>query len=63
MMLLNKSLSDKRLCGTSAYAETTLCVSDNFVSFQVPDESVIDHTFHNLANAAGESNGATICRV
>ena len=66
MLLLDKSLSDKRfqayklVCGASTFAETTLCGSDNFVSFQVPDESIIDHSFHNLANAAGDSNGAII---
>ena len=69
MLLLNKSLPDERfqayklVCGTSTFAETTLCASDNFVSFQVPDKPVIDHTFHNLANTAGKSNGAIICRV
>jgi len=51
----------KLVCGASTFAETTLCGSDNFVSFQVPDKSVIDHTFHNLANTDGESNGAIIC--
>jgi len=28
---------------------------DKLVTFQVPNESVINHTFHNFANTAGES--------
>jgi len=50
MLLLNKSLPDEKFqayrlaCGTSTFEETTLCGNDNFVSFQVPDKSVIDHT-------------------
>jgi len=69
MLILDKSLSDKRfqayklVRGASTFAKTTLCGSDNFVSFQVLDKSVIDHTFHNLANTAGESYGAIVCRV
>ena len=69
MLLQNKSLSDKRfpayklVCGASTSTKTTLSGSDNFVSFQVPDKYVIDHTFHNLAIAAGESNGAIVCTL
>ena len=69
MLLLNKSLPDKRfqayklVCGTLTFAETALYGSDNVVSFQVPHKSVINHTFHNLANTASESNGAIVCRV
>ena len=43
--------------------ETRLCRCDNFVSFQVPHESVVDHAFHELANTAGKSNRTVICRV
>jgi len=69
VLLPDKSLSEKifqaykLVCGDSTFAETTLCGSNNFVSFQVPDKSIIDHTFHNLPNTAGESNGAIVCRV
>jgi len=69
MLLPNKSLSEKDSKRTSRSvvlrpnAVTTLCGSDNFASFQVPDESVIGRSFHSLANATGKSNGAIICRV
>ena len=55
----------KVVCGTftSTFAETRLGRCDNFLSFQVPHESVIDHAFHDLANTAGNSTMMVICRV
>jgi len=53
----------KLVCSTSTFVESTLRRCNYFVSSQVPHESVINHTFHYLANTAGKSNKTIICRV
>ena len=59
---LAKDSKHASVCGPSTFAETTLCRCNYVVSFQVPHESVIHHTFHNLANTAGRSNRTVIRR-
>ena len=42
------------ICGASVFAEATLDMSDKLVFFQVPDQSVIDHTLDYFTETACE---------
>ena len=44
--------------GAAPFTEATLNRIEQFISLQEPDQSVVDHTFHDLANATRKSNGA-----
>jgi len=50
--LTNKNLQANKLIScTTLFPKTTLNWCDQFELFQVPDESGVYHTFHNLAQA------------
>ena len=63
MLSLSESFSDKgfqsyQMIGSAAlFAEAALHRRDKLVSFQVPNQTAIDHVLHDLANATCESNG------
>ena len=44
--------------GAAPFTEATLNRREQFIFLQVPDQSVIDHTFHDLTNATRKSNRA-----
>ena len=41
--------------GASAFTETTLLIAEEVEFFQVPDESVIYHSFHDFTKGRSES--------
>ena len=45
------------------FTEATLNRREQFISLQVPDQSVVDHTFHDLTNATRKSNRAVTAWV
>ena len=44
--------------GAAPFTEATLNRTEQFIFLQEPDQSVVDHTFHDLTNATRESNRA-----
>ena len=46
------------IAGAVPFMEATLNRREQFIFLQVPDQSVVDHTFHDHTNATRKCNGA-----
>ena len=55
--------SNKMINRTTCGCEATLHISEQFVGFNIPDKSTVDHSLHGFTDATCQSNRAIIGRI